>query len=66
VIPILGARKLWQFQENLNSLTLNLSPEQLRTLDQSSRLPLGFPHDFYQHEMVRSLIFGGMRDRILA
>jgi aryl-alcohol dehydrogenase-like predicted oxidoreductase len=66
VIPIIGARKLSQFEDNLNSLTLNLTTEQLRTLDASSRIELGFPHDFYQHEMVRNLIFGGLRDRIVA
>lgn len=66
VIPIIGARKLSQFQDNLNSLSLNLTPEQLRTLEEASRIQLGFPHDFYQLEMVRNLVYGGMRDRIVA
>ncbi len=65
VIPIIGARKLSQFEDNLKSLTLNLTPEQLRMLDDSSRIELGFPHDFYQNEMVRSLVFGGLRERIV-
>ncbi|MGB2628121.1 MAG: aldo/keto reductase [Candidatus Acidiferrum sp.] len=65
VIPIVGARKLSQFEDNLKSLTLNLAPEQVRILDDSSRIELGFPHDFYQNEMVRSLVFGGLRERIV-
>ena len=65
VIPILGARKLSQFQDNLSSLTLALTEEQLRRLDEASRVPLGFPHEFYAKEMVRNFIFGGLRDQIL-
>lgn len=65
VIPIIGARKLSQFEDNLKSLTLDLTPEQVRILDDSSRIELGFPHDFYQNEMVRSLVFGGLRERIV-
>src|SRR6202011_336729 len=43
VIPIIGARKLSQLQDNLASLELILSAEQLKTLDQASRIELGFP-----------------------
>jgi aryl-alcohol dehydrogenase-like predicted oxidoreductase len=66
VIPIVGARKLTQLEDNLASLTLDLSTAQVAALDEASRIELGFPHDFYRREMVRSFIFGGMRDRILA
>jgi len=66
VIPIIGARKLAQFKDNLESLTLKLTPEHLRKLDEASAIPLGFPHDFYRREMVRNFVFGGMRDQILA
>jgi len=65
VIPIIGARKLSQFQDNLDSLTLNLTPEQVRRLDEASHIAPGFPHEFYQREMVRTFVFGGMRDQIL-
>jgi aryl-alcohol dehydrogenase-like predicted oxidoreductase len=65
VIPIIGARKLSQLQDNLASLDLTLSPDQLKTLDEASRIEFGFPYDFYTKEMVRSLIYGGMRDQIL-
>jgi aryl-alcohol dehydrogenase-like predicted oxidoreductase len=66
VIPIIGARKLKQFEDNLASLTLNLTPEQVKTLDNASSIVLGFPHDFYNMEMVRGFIYAGLRDRILA
>jgi aryl-alcohol dehydrogenase-like predicted oxidoreductase len=66
VIPILGARKLSQLQDNLASLELALSAEQLRTLDEASRIELGFPYSIYAKELVRSLIYGGLRDQILA
>jgi aryl-alcohol dehydrogenase-like predicted oxidoreductase len=65
VIPIIGARKLSQLQDNLASLDLTLSADQLKTLDEASRIELGFPHDFYAKEMVRSFIYGGMGDLIL-
>jgi aryl-alcohol dehydrogenase-like predicted oxidoreductase len=66
VIPIIGARKLHQLTDNLASLTLTLSTEQVAALDQASRIELGFPHDFYAMDMVKGLIYGGMRDRIIA
>jgi|GEM_PF-5543643 len=48
------------------SFALVLSADQLKTLDESSRIELGFPHDLYAKEMVRSLVYGGLRDQILA
>jgi hypothetical protein len=36
------------------------------TLDEASRMELGFPHEFYTREMVRGMVYGGMRDRIVA
>jgi diketogulonate reductase-like aldo/keto reductase len=64
VIPIVGARKLAQLQDNLASLDLKLSAENLKTLDEASHIELGFPHDFYTKDMVRNFVFGGMRDLI--
>ncbi len=66
VIPIVGARKLTQFEDNLASLTLSLSPDQVKHLDDASRIEMGFPHDFYQNPMALNLVYGGFRDRILA
>jgi aryl-alcohol dehydrogenase-like predicted oxidoreductase len=66
VIPIVGARKLSQLQANLASFDLTLSPDQLKTLDEASRIELGFPYDLYAKDLVRTFIYSGMRDRILA
>ena len=64
VIPIIGARKLSQLQDNLASFDLTLSADQLKTLDEASRIELGFPHDLYAKEMVRAIAYGGLRDQI--
>ncbi len=66
VIPILGARKVEQLHDNLASLELQLTPEHISTLDDASKIQLGFPHDFYKMDMVRNFVYGGMRDRIIA
>jgi aryl-alcohol dehydrogenase-like predicted oxidoreductase len=66
VIPIIGARKLSQLEDNLASLELTLSADQLRTLDEASRIELGFPYSIYAKELARSTTYGGLRDQILA
>jgi len=66
VIPIIGARKLSQLQDNLASFELTLSTDQLKTLDEASQIELGFPYSMYAKEFVRAIAYGGMRDRILA
>ncbi|MBC7927401.1 MAG: aldo/keto reductase [Bryobacteraceae bacterium] len=66
VIPIIGARKLTQLEDNLASFELMLSVEQLSKLDDASQIELGFPHDFYARDMVKGLVSGGLRDQILA
>lgn len=66
VIPIIGARKVSQLQNNLASLALELSPEQLEALDEASRVELGFPYGFYQKDLVSGFRYGGMREQIAA
>ncbi len=53
VIPILGARKLSQLQDNLASFDWALSAEQLKRPDEASRIEPGFPYGLYQKEPVR-------------
>jgi aryl-alcohol dehydrogenase-like predicted oxidoreductase len=65
VIPIIGARKVSQLQDNLASLDLKLSAEQLKSLDTASRIELGFPQRMYEREMVRAIRYGGTWDRLL-
>ncbi len=64
VIPIVGARRLEQFRDNLACLDLALDEGQVKRLDAASRVELGFPHDFYERDLVKGLVYGGMRDRI--
>ena len=66
VVPIIGARKLSQLDDNLRSLDVDLSPDLLQRLDAASAIALGFPHDFFKNDMVRTFAFGGLRDRIKA
>jgi aryl-alcohol dehydrogenase-like predicted oxidoreductase len=66
VIPIIGARKLSQLQDNLASIDLTLSAYRIKKLDEASHIELGFPHDFYAKDLVRTFIYGGLRDRIMA
>src|SRR6266436_3653895 len=65
VIPIIGARKVSQLQDNLASLDLELSAEQLNSLDGASRVEPGFPQSIYDREMVRAIRYGGTWDRLL-
>ena len=64
VIPIVGARRLEQFRDNLACLDLKLDEVQLARLNAVSRIELGFPHDFYEADRVKMVTFGGMRDQI--
>ncbi|MBV9492010.1 MAG: aldo/keto reductase [Verrucomicrobia bacterium] len=64
IIPIIGARRLDQLEANLESLNVRLEPEQLRRLDEASRIELGFPHDFFTKPMVRNFTHGGLADAI--
>src|SRR6202030_2911415 len=63
VIPIMGARKVSQLQDNLASLDLKLSTEQLKSLDGARRNELEFPQSIYERETVRSIRYGGTWDR---
>lgn len=58
-IPIIGARKLSQFQDNLACLNVTLAPEHLQRLNEVSQIELGFPHDFLSNETIRDRLFGG-------
>jgi aryl-alcohol dehydrogenase-like predicted oxidoreductase len=58
IIPIVGARKATQLKDNLDSLTFSLSEEHLKKLDETSKIELGFPHDFLVSDHVRTVIHG--------
>ncbi|NIV71283.1 aldo/keto reductase [Candidatus Saccharibacteria bacterium] len=64
MIPIIGARKVSQIQDNLQSLAFRLSDEHLQRLDEVSKIELGFPHEFLQRDHIKNLVYGGMHDAI--
>jgi len=63
-IPIVGATKVSQLEDNLGTLSVELNSEQLRRLDEASKIELGFPGDFLNEEGVRLVTYGGFYDKI--
>ena len=64
VIPIVGARKVSHVEDNLKCVDVELSAEQITQLDEVSQIELGFPHDFFQADMVRNFVYNGTFDKI--
>ncbi|MCK9425190.1 MAG: aldo/keto reductase [Ignavibacteriaceae bacterium] len=64
VIPIVGARKEEQIKDNLNCLNFDLTDEQIYRLNETSKIELGFPHDFLTSDVVKEVVFGGTKDKI--
>jgi len=60
IIPIIGARKLSQLQDNLACVDFNLTGEQLQRLDNISAISLGFPHELLASQFVRDILLGGV------
>jgi aryl-alcohol dehydrogenase-like predicted oxidoreductase len=52
--PVLGARTLRQFEDNLGALTVALRPEDMAALNAASPVDLGFPHDFLEQDYIRA------------
>lgn len=63
-VPIIGARKMDQFHDNLESLNLILDARQLRQLDEASAIEMGCPHEFFQKDGVRNFVYAGCREKI--
>jgi aryl-alcohol dehydrogenase-like predicted oxidoreductase len=59
--PIIGARTLEQFEDNLGALDLTLPDAALADLEAASAIELGFPHDFLNRPMTRDVMYGGLR-----
>ncbi len=64
VIPIVGARTVAQMEDDLGSLEFELTSDQLNTLDEATRIPIGFPLSFLTGRGVRQLIFGSTFDQL--
>ena len=63
VIPILGARKLEQFQDVLGSLEVGLAAEQVARLDEVGRIELGFPYELLRGPQGQ-MVYGDLEPQI--
>jgi aryl-alcohol dehydrogenase-like predicted oxidoreductase len=63
-IPIVGATKLSQLQDNLKTVDVNLTDAQLKKLNDASAIELGFPGDFFKEDGIKMNLFGGFYDRV--
>lgn len=64
VIPIIGARRLKQVEDNLGCLDLRLNAAQLDALNAASQIEMGFPYSFYAKPMVHKIVHAGARELI--
>jgi aryl-alcohol dehydrogenase-like predicted oxidoreductase len=65
IIPIVGATKVSQLEEDLGGLDLVLTPEQQQRLDIISRIDPGYPDAFINSDLIKNLSTGGMGDHLL-
>jgi aryl-alcohol dehydrogenase-like predicted oxidoreductase len=63
-IPIVGATKISQLEDNLKTVDVELSKAHLQKLDEISAIQLGFPGDFFREEAVKTNTFGGFYDKV--
>jgi aryl-alcohol dehydrogenase-like predicted oxidoreductase len=63
-IPIVGATKLSQLEDNLKTTDVTLSEDHIARLNEASAIQLGFPGDFFKEEGVKMNTFGGFYDRV--
>jgi len=63
-IPIAGATKLSQLEDNLKTVSVKLTPEHLKKLNEASAIDLGFPGDFFNEDAVKMNTFGGFYDKV--
>jgi aryl-alcohol dehydrogenase-like predicted oxidoreductase len=61
VIPIIGARRAGQLEENLSCLDWELNADQLARLQEAGAIDMGFPHGFLE---TNRNIFGATREKI--
>jgi aryl-alcohol dehydrogenase-like predicted oxidoreductase len=63
IIPIVGVRKHEQLQDVLGSLELELAPEHISSLEEASRIELGFPYTLLQSPLGQ-LVYGDLEPNI--
>lgn len=65
VIPVIGSRKESQIKDSMGCLDIVISDEQMKRLNEVSKIELGFPHDFLALDFVKEVTYGGMVDQII-
>ena len=65
VIPIIGSRKASQIEDNLACVDVTLTAAQLKTLNEASKIEMGFPHDFLAGPNMRSAVTAGNDEAII-
>ncbi|MFB9842762.1 aldo/keto reductase [Mucilaginibacter ginsenosidivorans] len=63
-IPIVGATKLSQLEDNLKTVDVTLTAEHLKKLNEASAIDLGFPGEFFREDAVKVNTFGGFYDKV--
>ncbi len=64
IIPILGASKESQVKDNLGCLEHSLSDKHIAELNELSKFELSFPHNFYNNDNIRNIIYSGLKEQI--
>ena len=64
VIPIVGATKEEQLQENLRVIDIVIPEEDMQLLNDVSAIDLGFPGKFYKEDAVKTNTYGSFHDKI--
>lgn len=58
LIPIIGAKNIKHLSDNLESLNLELTYEQMEYLNKVSKIELDFPQEFLSRDDIRQIIHG--------
>ncbi len=64
VIPIVGATKPEQLEQNLKTIDVEISAEDMKHLNEISAIDLGFPLKFFSEDAVKMNTYGGFYDKI--
>lgn len=58
---IIGARTLFQLEDNLQAATFELDPGQMSRLDEASKIDPGYPHGYLRSASVSKFMYGGVK-----
>lgn len=64
IIPIIGGTKESQITDNIACLTVRLTEEQVKKLNEVSSIEPGFPYNFLNAPSIKNIVYSGMIDKI--